>query len=380
MPCPTRWSRRRHGWSALSYRRERRCSCTSDSPESPNDSTPSCHLPTSNFTRRSWELAVGRWELISNARGRLLRRLTTARLARPRAVPPPHPANHHQFDRKDHERRLDHRPDNRRHCFGLDVERVPHRETSPVATLARDPVPHRERNGHELSGGERGTGVGAKRPLENDRPFSLVVARDTRDVPRIVRRDLCASLRRELKGRRTGKIEKPEIHRVLRIAENEVRLAHAGGHLRGDLDRHRVREFGCHGGWRGRFRKGILRASCRWRLAGRGRGYFLVAEDAPVRAAGARTTAPAGRCASRLLLFLSRNGEQRSVLPCLLGAHVVPSHEERDRLGIIDGLDGDGCRRRMELADRLRNLSDDRKGGDTTRFEVRGSLRPLARV
>ena len=66
----------------------------------------------------------------------------------------------------------------------LDVDGVPDRETSPVATLAREPIPDRERDRHELSGRERCARVWAKGPLEDDRPFSLVVARDTGEIAR----------------------------------------------------------------------------------------------------------------------------------------------------------------------------------------------------
>ena len=40
-----------------------------------------------------------------------------------------------------------------------------------------------------------------------------------------------------------GQIEKPEIHRILAVAEDEVGLAGAGRHLRRNLDRDRVGEL-----------------------------------------------------------------------------------------------------------------------------------------
>ena len=64
-------------------------------------------------------------------------------------------------------------------------------------------------------------------------------------------------------------------------------------------------------------------------LAGRGRGDFLVAKGA-LAGAGAL----AGGASLLPGLFLSRNRERRSVLPRLLRAHVVPSNEQRNRLGI----------------------------------------------
>src|SRR5437879_8000119 len=115
--------------------------------------------------------------------------LTAELPAGARAVTPPHPANHGEFDRENEQRRPHHRAGGRGDHFWLDVEGVPGRETSPVATLAREPVPDREGHWHELSGRERGARGCAKRPLEDDRPFSLVVARDTSEIPRVVGRD-----------------------------------------------------------------------------------------------------------------------------------------------------------------------------------------------
>ena len=133
----------------------------------------------------------------------------------------------------------------------LDVEGVPDRETSPVATLAREPVPDREGDRQEPSGRERGARGWAKGPLEDGRPFSLVVIRDTREIARVVGGDVRASLAGELQGSGTGQIEEPEIHRVLTIAEDEIGLAGARWHLRRNLDRHRVGELG----WRGSRRR-----------------------------------------------------------------------------------------------------------------------------
>ena len=174
-------------------------------------------------------------------------------------------ANHGQLDDEDEERRPDHRANGRGDVFRLDVDGIPHREPSPVATLAREPVPDRERDGQELAGSERGARGGAKRPLENDRPFSLVVARDAGDVARVVGSDVPASLAGELHGIGAGQIEEPEIHRVLAVAEDEVGLAGARRRLRGDLDGDGVRELGC----RGCRRRFLLEGVCRGLLFGR---------------------------------------------------------------------------------------------------------------
>ena len=115
---------------------------------------------------------------------------------------------------------------------------------SPVAALAREPVPDRKGDRQKLTRRERGARVGAKWPLEDDRPFPLVVARDARDIPRVVRRDVRASPAGELKGLFTRQIEEPEIDRALRVAKNEVRLAGAGRYRRRNLDRDGVVELG----------------------------------------------------------------------------------------------------------------------------------------
>src|SRR4029077_9968269 len=142
---------------------------------------------------------------------------------------------------------------------------------------------------HELSGRERGPRSRAKRPLADDRPLSLVVVRDTREIARVVGRDGPASFGCELKGIGAGQIEEPEIHRVLGVAEDEVGLAGARRHLRRNLDRNCVGELGCLG-WRRRFGKRVLRGACwRLRLPGGGWLYFRVAKWVPLRGAGART-------------------------------------------------------------------------------------------
>src|ERR687897_556729 len=74
---------------------------------------------------------------------------TCAHVARPSAVTPPDQTDHDQLDDKKEERDPDHRAHNRRYRFGPEVNRVPHRQTSPVAPLAGEPVPDREGNGHE---------------------------------------------------------------------------------------------------------------------------------------------------------------------------------------------------------------------------------------
>ena len=96
------------------------------------------------------------------------------------------------------------------------------------------------RNSPGVNGGARGR---AKGPLEDDRPFSLVVARDTRDIARVVGSDGPASLAGELKRIGPRQIEEPEIHRVLGVAEDEVGLAGARRHLRRNLDRDGVGEL-----------------------------------------------------------------------------------------------------------------------------------------
>ena len=88
----------------------------------------------------------------------------------------------------------------------------------------------------------------------------------------------------------------------------------------------------------------------------------------PLRAA-ARTRA--NRC---LLLLLLRHGKRRSVRPRLLRAHVVPSNEEGNRVRIVDRLNGDTRRGRMERASRLHDLPDDGKAGHRSGGEARGPL------
>src|SRR5919205_3391854 len=147
--------------------------------------------------------------MLSHTRGRLLPPLTAELLARPRAFTPPYPTDHDQLEDEDEERGLDHRPDNGRHGFGSEVERVPHRKTPPVAAFTREPVPDREGDRHEFSRRQPRARVGAKRPLEDDRPFALIVIRDTSNIARVVRRDIRTSLADELKGSGTREIEKP---------------------------------------------------------------------------------------------------------------------------------------------------------------------------
>src|SRR3954452_9266094 len=73
-----------------------------------------------------------------------------------RARTPPDRADGDQFDGENEQRRLHHRANSRWDDFRLDVEGVPLRQTSPVATLACEPVPDREGDRHELAGRERG--------------------------------------------------------------------------------------------------------------------------------------------------------------------------------------------------------------------------------
>ena len=114
--------------------------------------------------------------------------------------------------RENEQRRPHHRTDGRWDHLRLDVDEVPNRETSPVATLAREPIPDREGDRQELPWHERCARGWAKGPLEDDRPFSLVVARDTREIARGVRRDVPASLAGELKRIGAGEVEEPEIY------------------------------------------------------------------------------------------------------------------------------------------------------------------------
>src|SRR5580765_7190749 len=116
-------------------------------------------------------------------------------------------------------------------------------------------------------------------------------------------------------------------------------------------------------GWRGfRFGKRVLRgASWRLRLSSGGWRDYCVAKRVPLRSAGGRTTARACRCATLLLLFFRRHGKQWPVLSRFLRGPVVPSNEQRDVVRIVDRLNGDTGHGWMELAHRLRDLSDDRK-------------------
>ena len=117
--------------------------------------------------------------------------------------------------------------------------------------------------------------------------------------------------------------------------------------------------------------RGLLQPGHRWRLPRRGRSNFLPAEDATLRAAGALGPGCGGR---RLLFLLRRHGKRRSVLSCLLRAHVVPSNEEGDGVRVVNRLNGDAGRRRMERASGFHDLSDDRKARDRSGCEARGPL------
>ena len=99
------------------------------------------------------------------------------------------------------------------------------------------------------------------------------------------------------------------------------------------------------------------------------------------RRGAARTIAPGRRRVSRWLLFLfQRHRKRRPVLAGLLRAHVVPSHEQGDRVRIVNRLDGDARRGRMEGASRLHDLPDDRKAGHGSRGEARGPLGQIDRL
>src|SRR6187397_2899878 len=162
----------------------------------------------------------------SRTRGCRLPRLAAERSVVARAVTPPHPADEGQLDGKNDQRRLHHRADGGWNRFWLEVEGVPKCESSPVAALAREPVPDGDGDRQERSGRERGGRLRAQGPLEDDRPFSLVVARDTGETTRVgVGGDVTASLAGEPKGIGEGQIEEPQIHRVLAVTEDEVGFA-----------------------------------------------------------------------------------------------------------------------------------------------------------
>ena len=90
-----------------------------------------------------------------------------------------------------------------------------------------------------------------------------------------------------------------------------------------------------------------------------------------------RAAAPPAR---RLLLLLRRHGKRRPVLPRLLRAHVVPSNEEGDGVRIVNRLNGDARRGRMERASGLHDLPDDRKAGHGSGGEARGPLGQIDRI
>ena len=172
--------------------------------------------------------------------------------------------------------------------------------------------------------------------------------------------DVRASLAGELKGIGAGQIEEPEIHRVLGVAEDEVGLAGAGRHLRRNLDRDGVGELG-------RLAAGAA--------SGSAKGFCACPAGAGATSArqrrfpsSRRPHTALARGARSLLLLLRRHGKRRSVLPGLLRAHVVPSNEEGDRVGIVDRLNGHGRRGRMERASGLHDLPDDRKAGRRERM------------
>ena len=154
------------------------------------------------------------------------------RSPRVRAVTPPHPPDHGQLETKNEQRGPQHRADNRRDDLCLDVDGVPGRQPSPVATLAREPVPDRERDRQELSLRERRARGWTKRPLEDHRPFPLVVARDPGEILRVAGLDIRASPAGELHRIGEGQVEEPEIDGVLSVAEDEVGFAGACRRLR----------------------------------------------------------------------------------------------------------------------------------------------------
>src|SRR6516225_992928 len=72
----------------------------------------------------------------------------------------PDPADDDEFKNENAACGLQHRSRRRRHDFGFDVKRLPQRQASAAAALARKSGPHREGDRHELSLRERGAGVG----------------------------------------------------------------------------------------------------------------------------------------------------------------------------------------------------------------------------
>ena len=116
-----------------------------------------------------------------------------------------------------------------------------------------------------------------------------------------------------------------------------------------------------------------------------GKGILPPARPAPARLPRRRRRSRSRRRAAAppaagFLLLLRRHGKRRPVLPGLLRAHVVPSHEEGDRVRVVNRLDGDARRRRMERASGLHDLPDDRKAGHRRGGEARGALGKIDRI
>ena len=196
------------------------------------------------------------------------------------------------------------------------------REAALVAALARERRPRpRRRSARTAPGVNAAPAVGAQRPLEDDRPLALVVARDAGELAGVEGVEAALPLPVNCAGARAGEVDEPEVDGVLRVAEDEVRLAGAGRQLRresGSPPRRRTRTAGA-----GRPPASSPRRDPRrgWRPARR-----RLALSPPRSAAAAAAAPPA-----RFLLLLRRHRQRRPVRARLLGAHVVPAHEEGDR-------------------------------------------------
>jgi hypothetical protein len=105
-------------------------------------------------------------------------------------------------------------------------------------------------------------------------------------------------------------------------------------------------------------------------LAGWSRCDFVTER---IRAAG-RTTFAGNR---RLLFFFQRHGQGQAILSRFLRAHVVPSHEQRNRIRIVNRLNHDARCRRMEFTSRFHDLPHDRKPSHGRRCEVCGPFRQI---
>ena len=104
-------------------------------------------------------------------------------------------------------------------------------------------VPDRDRERHEAALRERHSRAAAQGPHEDDRPLALVVLRRPRSPRRCRRVTAGAALPVELERGRARQVEEPQVHRFLRVAEQEVRLARTRRQLDRKLQRDRVGEL-----------------------------------------------------------------------------------------------------------------------------------------